>query len=384
MKRAGLRSPVVWLDVEPVPDYDWPRDLAANAAVVRGCRARLHRRRLPHRRLLHPGALAARRRRPAPGLPEWRAAGQTSRAEALRRCGPDRMFQGGDGVIGQWVEAGRDQNVTCPGTSARAATLVPPVLRFGVARHTQGCHDDDPGGYTPGGGPYVPTGPPPPAYKDYWTPACSLNGPPSAGSADAMCMGAATICDTQGRPDAIYMRHYRQQISPTVGGWELVGSVCRGPDDPVQEEPQVTEEMVLDQAYAAAPRPSAAVQPGARELREPAQQLLGGRSRRHGRRERPGQPGRDHLHGHRRHLGLRGRHHRERGGRQGRRGRRPRRSGARLRQAGQLRHHRDQHGRGAVHAAQRPGGRPARAFEFSSDPVTLPVGEIQTRVDSTS
>ena len=52
------------------------------------------------------------------GIPEWRAAGQTSRAEALRRCGPDRMFQGGASVLGQWVEAGRDMNVTCPGTSA--------------------------------------------------------------------------------------------------------------------------------------------------------------------------------------------------------------------------------------------------------------------------
>ena len=52
-------------------------------------------------------------------VPEWRAAGQTSRAEALRRCGPDRMFQGGPGILGQWVEDGRDQNVTCPGTSAQ-------------------------------------------------------------------------------------------------------------------------------------------------------------------------------------------------------------------------------------------------------------------------
>ena len=33
------------------------------------------------------------------GIPEWRAAGQTSRAEALRRCGPDRMFQGGKPVL---------------------------------------------------------------------------------------------------------------------------------------------------------------------------------------------------------------------------------------------------------------------------------------------
>jgi hypothetical protein len=28
------------------------------------------------------------------------------------------MFQGGPSVLGQWVEAGRDLNLTCPGISA--------------------------------------------------------------------------------------------------------------------------------------------------------------------------------------------------------------------------------------------------------------------------
>ena len=50
-------------------------------------------------------------------VPEWRAAGQTSRAEALRRCRDDWVIQGGKGVLGQWVEGGRDLNVTCPGAS---------------------------------------------------------------------------------------------------------------------------------------------------------------------------------------------------------------------------------------------------------------------------
>ena len=49
------------------------------------------------------------------GVPEWRAAGQTSRAEAESRCGPDWVIQGGEAVLGQWVEDSRDKNVTCPG-----------------------------------------------------------------------------------------------------------------------------------------------------------------------------------------------------------------------------------------------------------------------------
>jgi len=111
-------------------------------------------------------------------------------------------------------------------------------------------------------GPYVPTGPPPPVYEDYWTPACSANGPPPGG-ADAMCMGAATICDTRtDDPTAIFMQHWRRQVPG--GTWESAGNECRGADEPANEEPEVTQEMVLDEAYAAAPRPNAQVQPGTR------------------------------------------------------------------------------------------------------------------------
>ncbi len=49
-------------------------------------------------------------------MPEWRAAGQTSQDEALSRCGDDWLIQGGVGALAQWVEDGRDRNITCPGT----------------------------------------------------------------------------------------------------------------------------------------------------------------------------------------------------------------------------------------------------------------------------
>ena len=67
------------------------------------------------RRLLHAVPLGDVVGDLALGLPEWRAAGQTSQAEALDRCGDDWQIQGGEAVLGQWVEAGRDLNVTCPG-----------------------------------------------------------------------------------------------------------------------------------------------------------------------------------------------------------------------------------------------------------------------------
>jgi hypothetical protein len=51
------------------------------------------------------------------GVPEWRAAGESGREEALSRCGPEWSIQGGEPVMGQWLEDDRDLNLTCPGIS---------------------------------------------------------------------------------------------------------------------------------------------------------------------------------------------------------------------------------------------------------------------------
>lgn len=119
MKRAGLESPSVWLDVEPVADWEWSDDIEANQAVVKGAVA---------------GYQDAGKRvgvysieglwTPIVGdlqlqLPEWRPAGEASRAAALERCGGEWMFQGGAAVMVQWLEDGRDRNVTCPGESVQ-------------------------------------------------------------------------------------------------------------------------------------------------------------------------------------------------------------------------------------------------------------------------
>jgi hypothetical protein len=116
MKRAGMVSPILWLDVEPVPDFDWSSDLQANAAVFRGAA----------RGIRDAGLKVGAYSTPAlwqgvvgdfslGGVPEWRAAGQTSQAEALSRCSEDWAFQGGPAIMGQWVQYDRDRNITCPG-----------------------------------------------------------------------------------------------------------------------------------------------------------------------------------------------------------------------------------------------------------------------------
>ncbi|MDP2774210.1 MAG: hypothetical protein Q8O61_11720 [Nocardioides sp.] len=113
MRRTGLETPIVWIDVEPVPDFEWSGDPVANAAVVEGAA----------RGYVDAGYAIGVYSTPylwdgvvggfELGVPEWRAAGHTSRAEAEGRCGADWVIQGGDGVLGQWVEEQRDQNITC-------------------------------------------------------------------------------------------------------------------------------------------------------------------------------------------------------------------------------------------------------------------------------
>jgi hypothetical protein len=49
------------------------------------------------------------------------------------------------------------------------------------------------------------------------------------------------------------MQHWRQQLTPTEGGWEFVGNECRGGDQPTEVKPTITVEDVLDVAYAEAP-----------------------------------------------------------------------------------------------------------------------------------
>ncbi len=119
MKRTGFLSPVVWIDVEPVPDFEWSSDREANAAVVQGVARGYtdagYRIGVYSTSYLWEQVVGGLRL----GIPEWRAAGQTSRAEALARCGEGSQIQGGSAVLGQWVQDNRDMNVTCPGIAGQ-------------------------------------------------------------------------------------------------------------------------------------------------------------------------------------------------------------------------------------------------------------------------
>ena len=115
MQSADLLSPVIWVDVEPVPVFEWSADTEANAAVVLGAAQGYRDAGYGVGTYSTPALWEAVVGSLSLGLPEWRAAGTTSRAEALRRCGPDWSFQGGDAVMAQWVADARDHDITCPG-----------------------------------------------------------------------------------------------------------------------------------------------------------------------------------------------------------------------------------------------------------------------------
>jgi hypothetical protein len=119
MRDAGLESPAVWVDVEPVsPPAPWTGRPRANKAVVDGVLAGYREAGLRvgfySVASLWRQVLGATRY----GLPEWRSAGPTTRGRALGMCRRGG-FQGGPAVIGQWWDEDRDHNVLCPGAPAQ-------------------------------------------------------------------------------------------------------------------------------------------------------------------------------------------------------------------------------------------------------------------------
>jgi hypothetical protein len=117
LQRHHFRTPAIWVDVEPYPVFPWSDDLGANAQVVRGAvrayrdaglRIGIYSTPSLWRQVV--GSLRF-------GVPEWRAAGHTSRDEALARCAPAWSIQGGRAVLAQWTDGRRDHNTTCPGAA---------------------------------------------------------------------------------------------------------------------------------------------------------------------------------------------------------------------------------------------------------------------------
>jgi len=119
LRRVGLTSPIIWIDVEPYRP-GWSTNKAANKAVIDGARygytSAGYKVGFYSTKALWFGILGATRY----GLPEWRTAGPASQSTARARCTSTYSFQGGGAALGQWWGPNIDYDVTCPSSNTPA------------------------------------------------------------------------------------------------------------------------------------------------------------------------------------------------------------------------------------------------------------------------
>jgi hypothetical protein len=123
MRTTGLGVPFVWVDVEPYAVAPWSRSVGANRDVVRGAVRGYEDSGYRVGFYSYDGgwrAVVGVWRKPA--YPAWVPVGHSSNglAVASARCGR-ASFSGGEVLLAQWVDGGRDRDVTCPQLSGRAA-----------------------------------------------------------------------------------------------------------------------------------------------------------------------------------------------------------------------------------------------------------------------
>ena len=120
MRRAGLRPPMVWVDVEPVPVQPWSGNPTFNTAVVEGVLAGYRGAGLKVGLYSYAyGWKQITGGRQYPTIATWVPSGSDLRSAALARCGK-ASFSGGRVLFGQWTVGDRDHDVTCPGVTGSA------------------------------------------------------------------------------------------------------------------------------------------------------------------------------------------------------------------------------------------------------------------------
>lgn len=122
MRAAGLRAPLVWVDVEPVRGWSWS-SVANNNAFLDGVLAGYTAGGV--RTGIYSYASGWREitgGRSLPKLPTWVPSGKDTLAAAAAKCGT-RSFSGGPVRIGQSTVGSRDIDVLCAGmTGTRGAS----------------------------------------------------------------------------------------------------------------------------------------------------------------------------------------------------------------------------------------------------------------------
>ena len=139
MRDAGLRVPMVWVDVEPYRQAPWSKSQAGNNAVIDGILAGYKAAGLRTGIYSYDGGWKQiTGGRALPGLPTWVPVGARGRTVAAAGCSA-RSFSGGPTWITQWTGNSRDYDQTCPGITGQAAGGSPLTPYLSIALK-QGSH----------------------------------------------------------------------------------------------------------------------------------------------------------------------------------------------------------------------------------------------------
>jgi Putative peptidoglycan binding domain len=140
MARVGLRSPMVWVDVEPSTRTPWSATAVNNNAVIDGVIARYQAAGLRAGIYSYEKAWKAiTGGRVLPGVPTWVPVGHKGRVVAAATCAV-ASYAGHKPWLTQWTDGVRDYDLTCPGVTGRDAggNLLTPYLNVGLASGSRG------------------------------------------------------------------------------------------------------------------------------------------------------------------------------------------------------------------------------------------------------
>ncbi len=122
MRSIGFRTPIVWIDVEHYPPWDWTTSQQMNRAFLRGVvreyRAAGYRVGFYSSPYMWGSIIGTGG---PTGYPEWRSAGARGADVAWNRCAPSQSFQGGRAVLAQWWDDQYDYDLVCGGFRTSAA-----------------------------------------------------------------------------------------------------------------------------------------------------------------------------------------------------------------------------------------------------------------------
>jgi hypothetical protein len=139
MHEAGLKVPLVWVDVEPYRVAPWSKSHASNNAVIDGVLAGYKAAGLRTGIYSYDGGWGQiTGGRSLPSLPTWVPVGPRGRSVAAARCAV-KSFSGGPTWITQWTGNSRDYDLTCPGITGQAAGGNP-LTPYMSTRLVQGSH----------------------------------------------------------------------------------------------------------------------------------------------------------------------------------------------------------------------------------------------------